>query len=97
MTDFKQYCTLKVGDLLLGIEVGEIQEIRRDTSIMPVPLSPTDIRGLINLRGQIVTAIDLRRRIGRRRAWNFLFATWPFPLPLGQVGQCPCGEYGQPQ
>lgn len=64
MNGVKQYCTLKVGDLLLGIEVGEIQEILRDTSIMPVPLSPAAIRGLINLRGQIVTAIDLRRRIG---------------------------------
>lgn len=64
MNDLKQYCTLTVGDLMLGIEVGEIQEIIRDTSIMPVPLSPAAIRGLINLRGQIVTAIDLRRRVG---------------------------------
>ncbi len=64
MNDLKQYCTLTVGDLMLGIEVGEIQEIIRETSIMPVPLSPAAILGLINLRGQIVTAIDLRRRVG---------------------------------
>lgn len=64
MNERKQYCTLRVGDLLLGIEVGQIQEILRDTPIMPVPLSPPTIRGLINLRGQIVTAIDLRRRVG---------------------------------
>jgi purine-binding chemotaxis protein CheW len=64
MSSQKQYCTLRVGKLLLGIEVGQIQEIIRDTSIMPVPLAPPTIRGLINLRGQIVTAIDLRRRVG---------------------------------
>lgn len=64
MTDQQQYCTLKVADLLLGIEVGEIQEIIRGTSFTPVPLAHPAIRGLINLRGQIVTAIDLRRRAG---------------------------------
>ena len=64
MTDQKQYCTLRVADLLLGIEVGEIQEIVRDTSFTPVPMAHPAIRGLINLRGQIVTAIDLRRRAG---------------------------------
>jgi purine-binding chemotaxis protein CheW len=64
MTEQKQYCTLRVADLLLGIEVGEIQEIIRDTSFMPVPMAHPAIRGLINLRGQIVTAIDLRRRAG---------------------------------
>jgi purine-binding chemotaxis protein CheW len=64
MTGQKQYCTLRVADLLLGIEVGEIQEIIRDTSFTPVPMAHSAIRGLINLRGQIVTAIDLRRRAG---------------------------------
>jgi purine-binding chemotaxis protein CheW len=64
MNDQKQYCSLRVADLLLGIEVGEIQEILRDTSITPVPLAHQAIRGLINLRGQIVAAIDLRRRAG---------------------------------
>lgn len=64
MTGQRQYCTLRVADLLLGIEVGEIQEIIRDTSFTPVPMAHPAIRGLINLRGQIVTAIDLRRRAG---------------------------------
>ncbi len=84
MNDLKQYCTLKVGDLLLGIEVGEIQEILRDTSIMPVPLSRNAIRGLINLRGQIVTAIDLRRRVGLEDADEQApFAT----MVLGTAGE----------
>lgn len=64
MTDRTQYCTARVGDLLLGVEVAGIQEILRDTSITPVPLAQPAIRGLINLRGQIVTAVDLRRRLG---------------------------------
>ncbi len=68
MTGQKQYCTLRVADLLLGIEVGEIQEIIRDTLFTPVPMAHPAIRGLINLRGQIVTAIDLRRRAGLKPA-----------------------------
>jgi purine-binding chemotaxis protein CheW len=64
MSQLQQHCTLSVGDLLLGIDVAEVQEVLRSTSITPVPLAHPAIRGLINLRGQIVTAIDLRRRLG---------------------------------
>ena len=64
MSPRQQYCTLRVGDLFLGINVGEIQEVIRDTAFTPVPLAYPAIRGLINLRGQIVTALDLRRRLG---------------------------------
>lgn len=64
MNDRRQYCTLTVGDLLLGIRVESIQEVLRDSTITPVPMAHHAIRGLINLRGQIVAAIDLRRRLG---------------------------------
>jgi purine-binding chemotaxis protein CheW len=64
MNQLRQYCSLTVGDLVLGIGVGEIQEVIKGSSITPVPLAHPAIRGLINLRGQIVTAIDLRRRLG---------------------------------
>jgi len=64
MNHRRQYCTLRVGDLYLGIDVERIQEVLRDTSITPVPLAHATISGLINLRGQIVTAIDLRQRMG---------------------------------
>ena len=56
-----QFCTFHVGDLLLGIEVEQIQEVLRNTAVTPVPKTPPAISGLINLRGQIVTAVDLRR------------------------------------
>ena len=58
----KQFCTFHVGDLFLGIEVERVQEVIRDSDITPVPTAPPWVRGLINLRGQIVTAVDLRRR-----------------------------------
>jgi purine-binding chemotaxis protein CheW len=47
-----------------GIEVLEVQEVIRHQEMTRVPLAPAVVRGLINLRGQIVTAIDLRRRLG---------------------------------
>jgi purine-binding chemotaxis protein CheW len=47
-----------------GIEVGRVQEILLSQRMTPVPSASPSIRGLINLRGQIVTAIDLRRVLG---------------------------------
>ncbi len=58
-----QYCTFWVGDLFIGIEVGRVQEVLSHCSITPVPLSPAHVRGLINLRGHIVTAIDMGLRL----------------------------------
>jgi purine-binding chemotaxis protein CheW len=63
MTDSKQYCTFFLNGLFLGVEVLKVQEVIRYQEMTRVPLAPTMIQGLINLRGQIVTAIDLRRRL----------------------------------
>ena len=60
----KQFCTFYVDDLFLGIDVQQIQEVIRYQTMTRVPLAPAAISGLINLRGQIVTAIDLRCRLG---------------------------------
>jgi purine-binding chemotaxis protein CheW len=60
----QMFCTFHVGDLFLGIEVERIQEVLRDSVVTVVPRAPAAIRGLINLRGQIVTAVDLRTRFG---------------------------------
>ena len=62
--DELQYCTFHLGNLLLGIPVLRVQEVIRYHEMTDVPLAPSVIRGLINLRGEIVTAIDLRRRLG---------------------------------
>ena len=64
MSDAKQYCSFHVGDMFFGVEVKEIQEVIRYQRMTAVPLAPAEVAGLINLRGQIVTAIDLRRRLG---------------------------------
>jgi purine-binding chemotaxis protein CheW len=58
-----QYCTFYLRDMYFGLDVLKVQEIIRFQPMTPVPLANPIIRGLINLRGQIVTAIDLRRRL----------------------------------
>lgn len=58
-----QFCTFSVAGLFLGLEVTCIQEVIRYQPLTVVPLAPEVIGGLMNLRGQIVTAIDLRRRL----------------------------------
>lgn len=60
----RQLSTFSAGGLLFGIDVHQVQEVMRFQEITPVPLAPAEVEGLINLRGQIITAIDLRRRLG---------------------------------
>ncbi|MFN8545606.1 MAG: chemotaxis protein CheW [Candidatus Binatia bacterium] len=63
MADVQQLCTFSVDGLLLGVEVEKVQEVIRHLASTRVPLAHPVVRGLINLRGQIVTAVDLRRRL----------------------------------
>ncbi len=63
MAEPKQYCTFIVDDLFFGVEVLRVQEVLKYQSMTSIPLAPKTIEGLINLRGQIVTAIDLRSRL----------------------------------
>ncbi|HVP63569.1 MAG TPA: chemotaxis protein CheW [candidate division Zixibacteria bacterium] len=64
MSQLAQLCTFYVDGLLLGVEVENVQEVIRYQEMTRVPLAPAVIGGLINLRGQIVTAVDLRQRLG---------------------------------
>ena len=59
-----QFCTFHLDNLFLGVEVQKVQEVIRYQEMTRVPLASPVVHGLINLRGQIVTAIDLRRRLG---------------------------------
>lgn len=63
MTASKQFCTFFLNGLFFGVEVLKVQEVIRYQAMTAVPLASRTIQGLINLRGQIVTAIDLRRRL----------------------------------
>ena len=64
MAGTRQMCTFYVADQYFGLDVLEVQEIIRHQEMTRVPLAPAVVRGLINLRGQIVTALDLRQRLG---------------------------------
>jgi purine-binding chemotaxis protein CheW len=55
------YASCTVGDLLIGIDASAVQEVTAGAALTPVPLSSPLVSGLLNLRGQIVTVIDLRR------------------------------------
>jgi purine-binding chemotaxis protein CheW len=63
MSTTRQYCTFLIDDLLMALEVERVQEVLRPQEMTPVPLASRVVKGLINLRGQIVTAVDLRRRL----------------------------------
>lgn len=60
----RRYSTFHVNGLFFGIEVLKVQEVLRYLDMTKVPLAPTVIEGLMNLRGQIVTGVDMRRRLG---------------------------------
>lgn len=59
----QQICTFVLNGIYFGIDVLQVQEVMRPQAITWVPLAPPDICGLINLRGQIVTVVDLQRRL----------------------------------
>lgn len=63
MADQKQFCTFYLDGLFFGVDVLKVQEIIRHQAMTRVPLAANEVKGLINLRGDIVTAIDLRRRL----------------------------------
>ena len=63
MAHTSQFCTFYLDKLLFGVELKTVQEVIRSLEVTQVPLAPQVVSGLINLRGQIVTAVDLRHRL----------------------------------
>ena len=61
MTLQHSLCTFRIGTISLGVEVRRVQEVIRAQRLTRVPGGPQAVRGLLNLRGQIVTALDLRQ------------------------------------
>lgn len=59
-----QVCTFYLDKQMYGVDVQSVQEVIRYQEMTDVPLAPDSVVGLINLRGQIVIAIDMRRRLG---------------------------------
>jgi purine-binding chemotaxis protein CheW len=73
MSSTQQFCTFFLDGYVFGVQVEQVREVIRYQEMTRVPLVPAVVRGLINLRGQIITAIDLRRRLGMK------------DLPTGQL------------
>ncbi len=63
MAPRQQFCTFFLDGLRFGVDVQKVQEVVPYQEMTRVPLAPPTVRGLLNLRGQIVTGIDLRRRL----------------------------------
>lgn len=60
----QEFITFYLGDLLLGIDIHQVQEINRNIDLTPVPHAPKAVRGVINLRGEVVLVVDLREVLG---------------------------------
>jgi purine-binding chemotaxis protein CheW len=59
-----EFVTFYVGDLLIGVDINQLDEINRLIDITPVPHAPSYVRGVVNLRGEVVTVVDLRKILG---------------------------------
>ena len=62
--DSQQLATFYVADMCLALEIAQIQEIIRQVKVTPVPHAPAQVSGVINLRGEVTTVMDLRRVLG---------------------------------
>jgi purine-binding chemotaxis protein CheW len=80
----RQFATFLVQGLLFGVDVLQVQEVLRYQTMTSVPLAPAVIEGLINLRGQIVMAVDMRRRLE-------LPSRDPGRMPMNMIVRCDDG------
>lgn len=62
--DLVELATFLVGDALCGMDILKIQEINKLIDMTSVPQAPTYVLGILNLRGQIITSIDLSQKLG---------------------------------
>jgi purine-binding chemotaxis protein CheW len=62
--DVTEYVTVFIGDQLFGLPIARVQDVFMPDRLTRIPLSPREIAGVLNLRGRIVTAIDMRCRLG---------------------------------
>ncbi|MCJ2136575.1 chemotaxis protein CheW [Methylobacterium sp. J-026] len=58
------FVTVYVGETLFGLAIERVHDVFVPSGVTPVPLAPAEIVGLLNLRGRVVTAMSLRRRLG---------------------------------
>lgn len=97
--------TFTLGDLYLGIDILLVREINRSIECTPVPGAPEYIRGMLNIRGRVITLFDLRKRLGwsddeggdvdpdvRRKQYNVIMKTRSEVMQISREvaeGHCP--------
>jgi purine-binding chemotaxis protein CheW len=62
--EHQEYVTITVADQMFGLPIDKVHDVFIPSALTPVPLAPPEIVGLLNLRGRVVTAMCLRRRLG---------------------------------
>jgi purine-binding chemotaxis protein CheW len=95
----KQFVTFRIDEDLLGIDVLKIREINPGLDITPVPRAPDYVRGLVNLRGETITILDLGIRLGlaprdiAEASHNVVLRNHPVGLLVDSIGDMvECGE-----
>jgi len=89
---FIQFVTFRIDEHLFGIDVLKVREINRVLEITPVQHSPDHVRGLVNLRGQIVTVFDMGIRLGlgirtiSEESHNIVLKSEPVGLLVDSIG-----------
>ena len=63
-TETREYITVVIGSQLFGLPINEVHDVFNPEGMTPVPMASSEIAGVLNLRGRIVTAIDMRIRLG---------------------------------
>lgn len=64
LSEYDEYVTVMVGDQTFGLPIDRVHDVFIASAVTEVPLAPQEIVGLLNLRGRVVTAMCLRRRLG---------------------------------
>lgn len=67
MADDLHLVTFRVGTELFGVPISTVQEIVRVPVIARIPQAPAFVKGVINLRGRVITVVDIRTRMGQTR------------------------------
>ncbi|BCJ46020.1 chemotaxis protein CheW [Actinoplanes ianthinogenes] len=91
----RQFVTFEVADQFFGVDVDAVQEVLSYSEYTPVPMAPTAVGGLFNLRGQVIAAVDLRVQFGLPRrdmsglVMNVIvrYAGEPVSLLVDRIGQ----------
>ncbi len=63
-----EFASFYIGDLLMGVDIQQLQEINRHVEVTAIPHAPECVRGVVNLRGEVVTVLDLKTILGLGQA-----------------------------